>query len=81
MKILLDIPLEDYNDFLEKCESTRPEYEMLRNGIITQDRRQRPAVEILCDVTDAEMILQLALEICPYLAPHVQERIAFSRRL
>jgi len=49
---------------------------MLKNGIITKDRQQRPAVEILCDVKDAEMIVELAMTICPRVAAQLQERIA-----
>jgi hypothetical protein len=80
MKILVDIPMDDYNMFLQKCEATRPEYELLKNGIITKDREKRDAVEILCDVEDAKMILDLASQICPHAAPHVQESISLARK-
>ena len=80
MKILDDIPMHDYNMFLQKCEATRPEYELLKNGIITKDREKRDAVEILCDVEDAKMILDLASQICPHAAAHVQESISVARK-
>lgn len=81
MKILVDIPMDDYNNLLQKCEATRPEYEMLKNGIITEDREKRRAVEILCDVDDAKMILDLASKVYPHAAPHVQESINLARGL
>ena len=80
MKILIDIPMDDYNNFLQRCDAARPEYEMLKNGIITQDREKRRAVEILCAVEDAKMILDLASEIYPHAVPHVQESISLARR-
>lgn len=81
MKILVDIPIDDYNNFVQRCDATRPEYEMLKNGIITQDREKRPAVEILCEVEDAKMILDLASEIYPHAVRHVQESISLARQL
>lgn len=80
MKILVDIPMDDYNNFLQRCDAGRPEYEMLKNGIITQDRDKRPAVEILCDVEDARMILELATEIYPHAVAHVEESINLARK-
>ena len=80
MKILVDIPMDDYNNFVQRCDATRPEYEMLKTGLITRDREKRPAVEILCEVEDAKMILDLASEIYPHAVPHVQESISLARR-
>ena len=80
MRILVDIPMDDYNNFLQRCDATRPEYEMLKNGVITHDRKKRPAVEILCEVKDAELILDLATAIYPDAVPHVQESISLARR-
>jgi hypothetical protein len=80
MKILVDIPMDDYNNFLQRCDASRPEYETLKNGIITQDREKRPAVEILCDVEDAKMILDLASEIYPHAVAHVRECISLARK-
>jgi hypothetical protein len=80
MKILVDIPMNDYTNFLQRCDASRPEYEMLKNGIITQDREKRPAVEILCDVEDAKMILNLASEVYPYAVAHVRECISLARK-
>ena len=80
MKILVDIPMDEYNNFLQKCEATRPEYELLKNGVITRDHAKRAAVEILCAVEDANMILDLARAVYPSAVPHVQESINLARR-
>jgi hypothetical protein len=80
MKILVDIPMDDYNNFLQRCDASRPEYEMLKNGIITKDREKRPAVEILCELEDARMILELASEVYPHAMRHVEESISLARR-
>jgi hypothetical protein len=81
MKILINIPMDDYNNFLQHCDATRPEYELLKNGAITRDRQQRRGVEILCEVDDAKGILELANAIYPDVVPHVQESISLARRL
>ena len=49
MKKFVDIPLDHYNGFVERCDASRPEYEILKNGVITRDRQERRAVEILCE--------------------------------
>src|SRR5688500_8231669 len=80
MRILIEIAMDDSKYVLERYNATRPEYEMLKNGVITQDREKRPAVEILCAVEDAKMILDLASEIYPHAVSHVQESISLARR-
>ena len=80
MKIFVDIPLDHYNGFVERCDASRPEYEILKNGVITRDRQERRAVEILCEVQDAKMILDLASHIYPHAAPHLEASISLARQ-
>jgi hypothetical protein len=80
MKILIHIPMDDYNNFVQRCDASRPEYETLKNGVINRDGNERVAVEILCAVEDAKMLLQLAAQIYPLAAPHVEESISLARQ-
>jgi hypothetical protein len=57
MKIL--IPIGPYNDFVQKCDPLRPEYETLRNGFVTKQDGDE-VVEIHCDAADAIKLLDLA---------------------
>ena len=79
MKILMHIPMEDYENFVQRCDSSRPEYETLKNGVIKREGKKRVAVEILCTVEDAKMLLQLASQIYPLAAQHVIESISLAQ--
>jgi len=80
MKILVDIPIEEYNNLVQRCDPSRPEYEILKNGMITRARAEA-AVEILCALNQAEALLVLANTVYPHAAPHVEKsiRLAGSR--
>ena len=80
MKILIHIPMEDYNKFVQRCDASRREYETLKNGVIKRDGKKRVSVEILCNVEDAKMLLQLATQICPLAAPYINESISLARQ-
>ena len=79
MKILLHIPMEDYENFVQRCDSSRTEYETLKNGVIKREGKKRVAVEILCTVEDAKMLHQLASQIYPVAAQHVMKSISLAQ--
>lgn len=80
MKIFVDIPMDHYTGFVERCDASRPEFEILKNGMITRDRQEMRAVEILCEVQDAKMILDLATQVYPHAAPHLEASISLARQ-
>lgn len=59
VKTTLVIPIERYEMLLANCDTSRPEYQLLRGGMITHDERGK-AAEIRCDFDEAETILSLA---------------------
>ena len=79
MKILVDIPIEAYNNFVQRCDASRPEYEILKNGMIIRARNEA-GVEILCAIEDAQSLLDLANDIYPQAAPHVERSISLARQ-
>ena len=79
MKILIHIPIEDYENFVQRCDSSRPEYETLKNGVIKREDKKRVAVEILCTVEDAKTLLQLASQIYPLAAQHVMKSSSLAQ--
>jgi hypothetical protein len=80
MKFLVTIPMDEYNNLVQRCDASRPEYEMLKNGLITRDHEQRTAVELLCEVDEATFLLDLASQIYPDAAVHIQESISRGRQ-
>lgn len=53
MEMMVIIPMESYRAMLAKCDSTRPEYTLLRNGVVIRNRDGSEEVEILCDAAEA----------------------------
>ena len=80
MKILVVMPIDRYNSFLKQCEPSRPEYGVMLNGVIKREREQA-TVEILCDLGQAEKLLDLARQIHPAAAPSIEESIRLRREL
>ena len=72
--------MDQYSGFLGKCDISSPEYEMLKNGLITRDGEQRAAVEILCELEDAKRLLDLASRIHPETAPRLEKCIKLARQ-
>ena len=51
---------EHYDEFLNWCSDIRPEYAILKNGVVlhhTVDNEDRRTIAILCDETEAEKLL------------------------
>jgi hypothetical protein len=80
MKLLIDIPMDQYSGFLGKCDVLSPEYEMLKNGVITGDGEQHAAVEFLCRIDDAKRLLDLATRIYPETASRIEQCIKLARQ-
>jgi hypothetical protein len=74
MKILVNMPPENYDAFLNKLSAA---YALLKNGIVvhpsgaTQDR----LIQIVCDVGEAEMLLYCARQFCPEAVSQFEEAI------
>lgn len=80
MKILLVIPFECYESFLQSAPNRAYEYkDCLTNGVITEDPRCGKAVEIFCDQEQARSLLALALLVCPAAVPYIDESIRLVR--
>ena len=60
MKLLIEMEPEHYDEFLNWCSDIRPEYAILKNGIVlhhTVDNEDRRTIAILCDEIEAEKLL------------------------
>lgn len=79
-RIIVDIPMEHYNNLLQQCDTKRPEFETLKNGVINRVREPQ-AVEILCPIEEARSLLEFATKIDPQAAVHVAHSIDAGREL
>ena len=77
--ILVRIPIDRYNNFLEKCESWRGEFNILKNGVITRDGSEQKQVEIRCNAMHAELLSDLAKSVYPDATLDIEESIRLSR--
>jgi hypothetical protein len=72
MEMMVIIPMDSYRAMLEKCDSTRPEYTLLRNGVVTRNRDGSEKVEILCDAAGAKRMTDFAATGCPEIIPFIR---------
>ena len=79
-RIVVDIPMEHYNNLLQRCDAKQPAFETLKNGIINRVKDPQ-AVEILCPIEEARSLLEFATKIDPEAAVHVAQSIDAGREL
>ena len=60
MEMMVIIPMEPYQAMLATCDYTRPEYSLLRNGVVRRNREANEEVEILCDAAGAKRMMDFA---------------------
>ena len=77
--MLIEMSLDHYDRFLEKCDASSREYEILKNGLIVR----RPNVghyerimEIACEVREAQMLLAIARRLYPDAVSAIEKAIA-----
>jgi hypothetical protein len=39
MEIMVNIPMVSYEDMLKRCDPSRPEYELLKNGLVMEIKK------------------------------------------
>ena len=74
MKVSLVMPVDYYDQLLQSCELSRPEYLILTNGRISRARDEE-WVEIACQRVSANKILELANTICPAAARYIEKSL------
>jgi hypothetical protein len=80
LKILINIPIDRYNNLLMASVPFRSTYlEMLKSGLVIRDSERREAAEILCDIDQAKGLRELASQICPYAGLDIEESIRLLR--
>ena len=78
MNVVLFIPMEHYDLFLEKIKINSREHILLRNGIIN---RAEKIVEVPCEIESAKQLLEFARILHPEIAPSIEQSILHPREL
>ena len=80
MKVTIELPLDRFDQLLDKCDESSPEFSVLMNGCI--DRRPKGNdferfIEILCDKKQAEALLGRATRLCPDAVLAIKRALKF----
>jgi hypothetical protein len=71
MEIMVNIPMVSYEDMLKRCDPSRPEYELLKNGLVMRNQEGHQEVRVLTDEDGAKQITDFAARACPEVLPSV----------
>ena len=79
MRILIEMPVERYDAFFDKCDPSWPELSILPRGEFVRrlngDRYLR-IVQIDCPMFHARHLLELAKQIYPDAVPDIEDALA-----
>jgi hypothetical protein len=70
MKPLIELSIEHYESLLKRASEDSPLYFRLKNAVKTH----ADTVAILCDLDEAEMLLQMAKHFCSDAIPQLKKR-------
>jgi len=76
MKTLIEMSLNHYNRLLATCPESNREYEIIKNGLVTECIKagnDPHTVVIVCKSEEARMILDLAMRRYPAAIPRIRE--------
>jgi hypothetical protein len=76
LKVMVAMPLQIYHGLLGRCPLLSREYAILRNSVIVH--LPDDTLEILCDVSEAGMILDHARAFHPVAVPYLERSLAPS---
>ena len=71
MKPLIELSVADYESFLKYASETSPLYLRLKNAVKTEAN----AIEILCELDEAEWLRGWAKLCCPDAVPKIEKAI------
>jgi hypothetical protein len=77
MKPLIELSTEQYEALLKRVTEDSPLYSRLKNAVKTK----AGTIAVLCDVDEAEMLLQAAKHFCPDAVPEIEKEISLIQRV
>jgi hypothetical protein len=80
-RVSIEIPLSIFDSFIEQCDESSSEYEILKNALIFRRRKGNDFerfVKVDCTLEDANKLLLLATNICPDVVVAIARGITTS---
>ena len=77
MKPLIELSIEHYEALLKRASQESPLYFRLKNAV----KPQPNIVAVLCNLDEAEMLLQVAKHFCPGAVPEIEKEIRLVQRV
>jgi hypothetical protein len=77
MKPLIELSIEQYESLLKRASQESPLYFRLKNAV----KPQPNTVAVLCNLDEAEMLLQVAKHFCPDAVPEIEKEIRLVERV
>ena len=77
MKVLIELPRTDYDNFLNKCVVQTPEHSLLKNAVIPLEiaGTKQPMITILCEEPEAKYLLATAEALHVPAVKHVRRAL------
>jgi hypothetical protein len=77
VKPLIELSAEHYESLLKRATQNSPLYFRLKNAVKTEAN----TIAVLCDLDQAEMLLQVAKHFCPDAVPQIEKEIRLAERV
>jgi hypothetical protein len=74
--MIIEMSLDQYDRFLEKCDASSREYAILKNGLIVRRLKHERIIEIPCEVREAQMLLAIARRLYPDAVSAIEKAMA-----
>jgi hypothetical protein len=75
MKPLIEFSTEHYKSLLKRATEDSPLYFRLKNAVKTEAN----TIAVLCDLDEAQMLLQVAKHFCPDVVPQIEKAIRLAQ--
>ena len=75
MTVTVTMPLDIHAGFMGRCVISSREYAALKNSVIEHGSGNAGLVKILCEVADANLMLDLALKFYHRAVPFIEQAI------
>ena len=75
MTVTVKMPLGIHSGFMGRCLISSREFAALKNSVIEQGPGDASSVKILCEVVDANLMLDLALKFYHPAIPFIEQAI------
>jgi hypothetical protein len=80
--IVIEMPLDHYNRFLNQCDRTSRHYAILSAGAIIRQRKAggfEHVVKIPCTLHEAKGLMDRATDVYPEVTSHIKDALAAAR--